>query len=1832
MGVTLDSDGLYKIKPLRFQGDGYLSKQPEQLQADQEDQEDEQNLSSEYAVDLSASDTTTEPLRTGYGDRFNNQSVYDKEIMDLTKLDEGYSANNLRGIQQSGAMQLLNGVAKNIVTAGTTFLEDVGLLYGLGRTVYDGLSGQGWNGNTIMDNGFTRALHDIREQAEEILPNYYTKEEEEGNFWDNLGTANFWGDKFIKNLGFTEGMLLSTAVFAPVGALTKAMKALNASQRAIQAGGMFVRTLIASATEGAEEGLSTTIEMYNKNKQLADLKRQKALEQASLNSISSYDYETQRFNIEKAYQEDLQVVDEASRAAGNLTFGLNMPILMASNLAQWGRLFAKSYSATKLIEGNLTKNIVDKAGKKVAQYATNPTRLGVAIGKGSMRMLEEGSEEMSQAIASNFAKNAYEQQVMQHFNPDNKQIGIDWVKAATEAFYNTLSDKSAWEEFGIGALTGALGAPTFGRAMNSTTETYLGRNMPVGITGGVLGEIASSRENNRMKEDLANRLNNRVQSDKYQKFYNDLGASMTLEDLKTQLEVIQDEKQFKDADASQLFYDIQLFMEAGIIDDLKETLGKEFEATDEDIKTLLESTTSFKSDNLQNTEVVGPYVEVGATQSGNRTKDTKIKAELINSRKKTEDIRAKVNKNRQDLLDAIDRIVAIQNEIALDTNNRLGQDQLAHLTYLKFRAENSEKRYKQLAKEISDQIRNLNDFDNDESFSLLKSLLDIANDSWIQQIKNSDPNNAGSFYNKLLQAAQKESGLNSIRYLQFKSDLQDLRQLTKDTDMFNEAYSKYIKNPQKQAEDIAAYKARKTAEKKSKISEEIKKGVTDDTSYSEFADKVAEIYKRNQDVNIDDILSDLSNSKDTSRQLKNLLQTHATNANMVANYISAIQNEENLSDEEKQSAINALLNLQKESESVDELQEKINNLVNDTDMNQDAFDLIKQHLVETVKQTIEAQNKKKGTAPNASAKQASNIKSSTPQQPAVKKPVQKNGTNKKTEPTVNPLPVTFEQGGSDNSWTTSLFHSDWSAFGIERTPESQNTSEVPTKQEFEDFENSDAYNNMPEYVDYSQPNESNEFRPSKYAYYVYKYLCQKGAFTDNPLKVKPVGNQAPKVTFVNQSIETELGGYERVTLIYYNYKDDKNRGLLVGTMVGNVSSQDNATEFLKAAVDKDSTELPTSTNINRDSIGNGQEKDVIVAESTVRGYKGARVPLKDLKNETEHKENPLKEVITSDDEIAVATSQGLETSTGRTIPLSGLEKGTTYVIIDKASDGTQTDNVFPFPIYVHPFSETPWDGTSTNGLYQELQDIATKLLVETSKPETFQRIVTDLNKDFNKLIFIPRLSQEGNANSWFNIEIQNGKNGKSLKFKSNITGLPEQYISKDSINLNNTDGEKVYEYMVQELKNLDKYISDKTEDNPVLGHTEYDGVRFNVDLSRIKDKEYRQKLLDTEGFLTINLEKNQLRVSGGVLKINPLIPSTKAEKPKFEVGDDEDYIGYMNEPMPEQNVEVLPEEVEQQITGQPNVQQQPSNPVFKPVSGGKTFTVLGGNNIITTGGKQGEAESTDNSKPEWISKSTNDDDTETEIEISEDMTIPKAQFNKGKITNLAKELKWLSERLPKLSNQVLIKIVNDAIENKGDTVTVGRLQNHTMLLSKKAPNGVVYHESFHGVLAFILSPIEKQKLYRQLHQLFDYRIPKDVMSRIKDNKISYDLAVEEIAAEDFRLYMIRQDRKQQGSFIQRLFAKIKDFIDSFNDNYNDIQNFYNKIRNGQIADNQPVSSSEAAISYTEDSYWKGKTYDSLDSQTQENVSRYLKNHNTNSVKFDNLPNETKRLILQCVMF
>jgi hypothetical protein len=39
------------------------------------------------------------------------------------------------------------------------------------------------------------------------MPNYYTEREQNRDWYENIFTANFWGDKVLKNAGFTAGAM-----------------------------------------------------------------------------------------------------------------------------------------------------------------------------------------------------------------------------------------------------------------------------------------------------------------------------------------------------------------------------------------------------------------------------------------------------------------------------------------------------------------------------------------------------------------------------------------------------------------------------------------------------------------------------------------------------------------------------------------------------------------------------------------------------------------------------------------------------------------------------------------------------------------------------------------------------------------------------------------------------------------------------------------------------------------------------------------------------------------------------------------------------------------------------------------------------------------------------------------------------------------------------------------------------------------------------------------------------------------------------------------------------------------------------------------------------------------------------------------------------------------------------------------------------------------------------------------------------------------------------------------------------------------------------------------
>ena len=177
---------------------------------------EEMTYSPEFGVKY---DYTQEAIDAGLG-----ESKYDDAVYSPSDLQ---NINEVRAREQSGIQQLINGLGKGAIIAGTTVVDNfLGTAAGLINLGIQGSKGNidswGEGLNAFVDNPVSRYLQKINNMAEEWMPNYTTEWEQNTPWWQRLGTANFWGDHFLKNTGFFVGAYLSGMGNAKL--LTKAMQ------------------------------------------------------------------------------------------------------------------------------------------------------------------------------------------------------------------------------------------------------------------------------------------------------------------------------------------------------------------------------------------------------------------------------------------------------------------------------------------------------------------------------------------------------------------------------------------------------------------------------------------------------------------------------------------------------------------------------------------------------------------------------------------------------------------------------------------------------------------------------------------------------------------------------------------------------------------------------------------------------------------------------------------------------------------------------------------------------------------------------------------------------------------------------------------------------------------------------------------------------------------------------------------------------------------------------------------------------------------------------------------------------------------------------------------------------------------------------------------------------------------------------------------------------------------------------------------------------------------------------------------------------------------------
>lgn len=852
------------------------------------------------------------------------ESMFDNKTANQADFE---NLGDVRANNQPWYAQIGAGLAKGAILAGTTFLDGtIGLIFGAGTAIDE----DRWSG--LWDNDFSKAMQSINEWAEQALPNYYTKAEQEQPWYENIFTANFLGDKFIKNLGFTVGAFYSGGVTAAGLKATKLPQLIGAIAKSSKAPAIVntaVGATISAVNEGRIEALNNSKDWFELHKAKIDDEYNQRLQSIKNTYEGTEIYDQLLIAEQDAYNKALGKLNEDRLKMGNADLLMNIPILTASNIIQFGKLYANGFKTARR-----TTNIVGKAG----EYTAGTTRLGAttAITKGA---LSEGTEEISQGAASRIAGNYYSTDVNNFYksktDPEAAQETLSWTKSFAEGINETVNDGSSWEEFFIGSLTGALGMPRFRGIRNAQG----GIQSPITIEGGAINEWREYNAKIARENEIANYMNSRINSPEFKNYYQGLIRHNKYQNDMNRAAEEGDEFSFKNAEHAQLVSDIAMFDNAGRMEDLITLIDAAFDTSDENLASIVENTTA----TLEDGSKVGPFVD----KNGNPMYATpEGKQEMIE----------KLQQNHDEMTNTINNYLKIKDELDIRTGQQLSDDQLEELTWMKSQIGNWSERATAMSGEVKSAIGSvLGNLDSFLRFNeQIREFEGATHADLTDRYKQADKNVRaiqGAINTLNLVRSQDDKALaytlatnpkfvdglikeiNEVDETVLSADekedittkLNDIVKLGNASKTYNAKLKEYLENPQKQAEDHARADEQAVQEEVKEKTNSIKSKLNSATSLNEFRAIVDENLDNIENVN--DVLDELEN--EGSEMAKNYRETSQYN-----NEVRRVLNESDVEPQVKQDAMKLLQDQFSNSENLEQLANPNSIYIN----NENAFD------------------------------------------------------------------------------------------------------------------------------------------------------------------------------------------------------------------------------------------------------------------------------------------------------------------------------------------------------------------------------------------------------------------------------------------------------------------------------------------------------------------------------------------------------------------------------------------------------------------------------------------------------------------------------------------------------------------------------------------------------------------------------------------------------------------------------------------------------------------------------------------------------------------------------
>lgn len=446
-----------------------------------------------------------------------------------------------------------------------------------------------------------------------------------------------------KGIGALKAMARTGKTFEEAAKLGARAMQMNAKTR-------FMKSAVGSTFSAVAEG---SVEALNNSKDYVDIYRQKvdahtaegmnnAYREFAIaggqfdgegnpildNTPRSVMLQNELTRLQNAKKQAYEEIENTRASMGNADLIANLPILTLGNWLTFGKMYAGGYKAarnTSRVTTRATKEaraaaeaegkeavkrlnkVVEKAKKTGYQGLTQEEKALVEEGTDHLlgnktyaalmavrEPLKEGNEEMAQAAAAKSSQNYYGSRVDAIYdaamdNYSRSQV-LDWWKASVQGFKDIYGDFNNYEEGFIGALTGLMGSPTFGKKNNSTSETYLGRSKWIGMSGGVVPQWRNAIKGREQEAEIVSHVNSILKNGNLERDMKHLIAQTFFDEKQRVAAIKNDKLEYKDSELASIFENIMYLKEAGKIDLLHRAIENMDGFTEEDAKAILEMT------------------------------------------------------------------------------------------------------------------------------------------------------------------------------------------------------------------------------------------------------------------------------------------------------------------------------------------------------------------------------------------------------------------------------------------------------------------------------------------------------------------------------------------------------------------------------------------------------------------------------------------------------------------------------------------------------------------------------------------------------------------------------------------------------------------------------------------------------------------------------------------------------------------------------------------------------------------------------------------------------------------------------------------------------------------------------------------------------------------------------------------------------------------------------------------------------------------------------------------------------------------------------------------